>query len=529
MMNAHPLLAFICDTAATAAGTGVTTILGFTSVCGGDGYAELFRRLAPEAVLVIGALLVLGFDLFAGKRAACGGRATLAALIGVAALAGAGFAAAWISPFATPSATNLGSALETCTAIAVGTRLGVYVLSGLTLLLLPGSSRLRHPAEYTAIILFATVGFSLMAAASNLLLGFLAIELASLSLYILTGFDKTRPDSAEAGLKYFLFGGTAAAFMLFGFSLLYGLTGSINMFDFAYEAATRSPPSSTPLMLVALVMVLAGFGFKVAAVPFHLWAPDAYQGAPASAAALIASASKLAGIAFFLRLLWGGLGRFAGDVSSAPPAAGWMPVVAVLALGSLLVGNLGALAQTNVRRLLAYSAIAHAGVMLLGVIAAGGAGAGPLFYYVATYGLATVGAFGVISVIERDAPCQKLADLAGLWKRSPLLALTLFAFVLSLAGVPPLAGFFGKFAVFAAVLKLNGLAGPAGWLALLAIAFSAVALYYYLAILKQALVAAPAGDAKPVSVPALPALSLVLCAALLLLLGLFPSLLLSQL
>jgi NADH-quinone oxidoreductase subunit N len=284
-------------------------------------------------------------------------------------------------------------------------------------------------------------------------------------------------------------------------------------------------------MLVALVMVLVGFGFKVAAVPFHLWAPDAYQGAPSSAAALVASASKLAGFAFFLRLLWGGLGgglgRFAGDVSGLPPAAGWMPVVAVLALGSLLVGNLGALAQTNVRRLLAYSAIAHAGVMLLGIIAAGGAGAGPLFYYAATYGLATVGAFGVVSVIERDAPCRTLTDLAGLWQRSPLLALTLFVFVLSLAGVPPLAGFFGKFAVFAAVLKLNGLAGPAGWLALLAIAFSAVALYYYLAILKQALVAPPAKDAGARQcVPFFPALSLLLCAALLLLLGVFPSLIL---
>jgi NADH-quinone oxidoreductase subunit N len=363
-----------------------------------------------------------------------------------------------------------------------------------------------------------------MAAANNLLLGFLAIELASLSLYILVGFDKTRPDSAEAGLKYFLFGGMSAAFMLFGFSLLYGLTGAIDLTSLGFILRDNL----SPLTLVALVMVLVGFGFKVAAVPFHLWAPDAYQGAPASAAALVASASKLAGFAFFLRLLWGGLGRFSGEISASPLATGWGPVVAVLALGSLLLGNLGALAQTNVRRLLAYSAIAHAGVMLLGVIAAGAAGVGPLFYYAATYGLATVGAFGVISVAERAAPCQTLTDLAGLWKRSPLLALTLFVFVLSLAGVPPLAGFFGKFAVFAAVLKLNGLGGPAGWLALLAIALSAVALYYYLAILKQALVVAPAKDASRIPVPPLPALSLLVCAALLLLLGILPSLILAH-
>ncbi len=479
-------------------------------------YAEIARALAPEAALVIGALLVLGFDLFAGKRAD-GLRAVIAALIGIAALAGA----AWLAAWAGPSGFALQRALD-IDRLAVGARLGAYALSALTLLLLPGSARLRHPAEYAAIILFATTGFSLMAAANNLLLGFLAIELASLSLYILVGFDKTRPDSAEAGLKYFLFRGMSAAFMLFGFSLLYGLSGTIELSMLGL--VLRGGPS--PVLLVALVMVLVGFGFKVAAVPFHLWAPDAYQGAPASAAALVASASKLAGFAFFLRLLWPGLHSLAGDAAAFPLATGWMPVVAVLSLGSLFVGNLGALAQSNVRRLLAYSAIAHAGVMLLGIIAAGGAGVGPLFYYAATYGLATVGAFGVVSVVERDAPCQSLTDLAGLWKRSPLLALTLFVFVLSLAGVPPLAGFFGKFAVFAAVLKLNGLGGPAGWLAILAIAFSAVALYYYLAILKQALVADPAKDAKRVPAPVLPALSLVLCAALLLVLGVFPSLVL---
>jgi NADH-quinone oxidoreductase subunit N len=517
----HPLFAIICGTPAPAGATATAAIPGLTLAAGaGAGaYAELLRALAPEAALVIGALLVLGFDLFAGKRATRGSRASMAVCIGIAALAGA----AWLTACAGPSGFALQRALD-IDKLAVGARLGAYALTALTLLLLPGSSRQRHPAEYTAIILFATTGFSLMAAANNLLLGFLSIELASLSLYILTGFDKTRPDSAEAGLKYFLFGGTAAAFMLFGFSLLYGLAGAIDLTSLGFMLRDNF----SPLIPVALVLVLVGFGFKVAAVPFHLWAPDAYQGAPASAAALVASASKLAGFAFFLRLLWPGLHRLAGDATALPLAAGWMPVVAVLSLGSLFVGNLGALAQTNVRRLLAYSAIAHAGVMLLGIIAAGEAGVGPLFYYAATYGLATVGAFGVVSLIERDAPCQNLADLAGLWRRSPLLALTLFVFVLSLAGVPPLAGFFGKFAVFAAVLKLNGLGGPAGWLALLAIAFSAVALYYYLAILKQALVASPPKDAKRLPLPALPALSLALCAALLLFLGVFPSLILSR-
>jgi NADH-quinone oxidoreductase subunit N len=349
------------------------------------------------------------------------------------------------------------------------------------------------------------------------------VELASLSLYVLAGFDKTRPESAEAALKYYLFGGMAAAFLLFGFSLLYGLTGSLDLDMIAAQLSMRGP---SPLLLVALGMVLVAFGFKAAAAPFHLWAPDVYQGAPAPAAALIASASKLAGLVVFTRLLWPGLGVAVGTIAHVPISVGWAPVVALIAAASLLLGNIGALAQTNVRRLLAYSAIAHAGAMLLGVIAAGRLGPGPLFYYAATYGLAAVGAFGVLAVLEATGPAQKLTDLAGLYKRSPLLAGCLAIFVLSLAGIPPLAGFFGKFAVFAAVLRLGGLGGPVGWLAIAAIALSTVGLYYYLLILKQALVAAPAADAPVVKTPVPAALALLTAAALLVVLGVLPSLIL---
>jgi NADH-quinone oxidoreductase subunit N len=199
----------------------------------------------------------------------------------------------------------------------------------------------------------------------------------------------------------------------------------------------------------------------------------------------------------------------------------------MIAAISLVLGNLAALAQSNVRRLLAYSAIAHAGALLLGVMVAGRAGPGPLFYYAATYGLATVGAFGVFAVVDRAGSCHRLTDLAGLHRRSPLLAACLAVFVLSLAGIPPLAGFFGKFIVFAEALKSGGLANSTGWLALLAIAMSAVALYYYLLILKQALVAPPtAGSATPITVPANAGVVLVVTAVLILGLGLFPSVLL---
>lgn len=482
-------------------------------------YLQLARALSGESALVGGALVVLGVDLTLSRGRSLEARWRTATFLGLTAIAAA--VALVLRVGAIGTVFESGFMLD---VLGVGTRIGVLVLSALTLLLASGTNRLRNPAEFVAIVLFATTGFMLMAIAQQLLLAFLAIELASLSLYVLVGFDKTRPESAEAALKYFLVGGMSAAFLLFGFSLLYGLTGSI---DFDQIAVTLERQGLTPLLAVALVMVLVSFGFKAAAAPFHLWAPDAYQGAPTTAAALVASASKLAGFTFFVRLLWPGLGPTAGDVATRQAAPGWLIVVAALSAASLLIGNVGALAQTNLRRLLAYSAIAHAGVLLLGVIAAGTAGPGPLFYYASTYGLATVGAFGVVAVLERAGVGPRVNDLAGLHKRSPLLAGCLALFILSLAGIPPLAGFFGKFAVFAAALQLGGISGIAGWLTLAAIFLSAVALYYYLIVLKHALVAGPdSGRDAPISTPAASALALVLAAILLVVLGAFPSLLL---
>lgn len=482
-------------------------------------YLTLCRALLPETALVLGALVLLGYDLVAGRARPPETRLRTSVMLGLVTVLGALY-----GTVAAGAPGPVFGAVLMLDGLTLATRLGVLVLAGLTLALLPGVARLRQPAEYVALLLFATTGFTLMAAAHQLLLGFLALEVASLSLYVLAGFDPARPQSTEAALKYFLFGGMSAAFLLFGFSLLYGLTGSLDFTEIGFRIALQG---QSPLLLIALVMVLVAFGFKAAAAPFHLWAPDVYQGAPVSSAALIASASKLAGFVLFARLLVPGLGRSAGDVAHYPFTLGWAPVVALLALASLLVGNFGALAQTNVRRLLAYSAIAHAGALLLGLISARAAGPGPLYYYAATYGLATVGSFGVIAVVARAGACASLTDLAGLHRRSPLLAGCLAVFILSLAGIPPLAGFFGKFAVFAATLQLGGLAGPAGWLTLAAIALSAVALYYYLAILKQALVVAPAESAAgPIPVPPAAALALLASATLLLVLGLAPSLLL---
>jgi len=482
-------------------------------------YLLLARAMLPEISLVAGALVVLAYDIIYGKRHTSAERLQASLWIG-----GIALVAALVDTVTIGALGPVYGHTLLLDRLAVASRAGVLVLGLLTLGVAAGTRPPRHVAEYVAIILFATTGFTLMAAAHHLLIAFTALELASLSLYVLAGFDKDRRESAEAALKYFLFGGMASAFLLFGFSLIYGITGELDLSRIGLELAHRG---MTPLLALAVVMVLVAFGFKAAAAPFHLWAPDAYEGAPTPSAALIASASKLAGFTLFLRLLWPGMSALAGDVSEAGNSGGWLTVVALLAGASLLLGNLAALAQSNLRRLLAYSAIAHTGAMLLGVIAAQIAGPGPLFYYVATYGVATAGAFGVIAVLEGQGGCNKITDLAGLSRRSPLLAGCLTVFILSLAGIPPLAGFFGKFAVFAAALKLGGLAGPAGWLTALAIMLSAVALYYYLQVLKQAMVVAPAANnSSPVCVPRVTAITLLAAAAMLVGLGLFPTYLL---
>lgn len=474
----------------------------------------------PEISLILGALLVLGIDLAFGRRLSDQDRLRTACVLGVFAV----FAAIYHTvTIGSPGPVFGGAFLFD--RLALATRVGVLVLAQLTLLISVGA-RLRNPAEFVAILLFATTGLLLMATAHQLLLGFLAVELTSLSLYVLAGFDKTKRESAEAALKYFLVGGISSAFLLFGFSLIYGLTGSIQLPVIARQLASQP---LTPLLVVALVMVVVAFGFKVAAAPFHLWAPDVYEGAPTPATALIASASKLAGFAFFARLFWVGFNRSSGTIATAMPQPGWMIIVAILVVAALLVGNFGALAQSNVRRLLAYSAIANAGAILLGVLAVPQSGYGPLVLYATTYGLATVGTFGVIAILERSGRCETFSDLTGLHRRSPLLAGCLLVFVLSLAGIPPLAGFVGKFSVFAAALKLNGLDGVLGWITVLAILLSAVALYYYLLILKAALVTRAPAEATKVRPAAGPLAGLLIAATLLIVLGVYPSLLLGLL
>lgn len=493
-------------------------------------YGELLTLIAPETLIVLTALGVLLIDLAAMRGSPV--RDRLRAAAAVAALGcSAAMIAAWLGPQATP-AGYLGGML----VVSPLAQMVKVALLGLTIgaaILSLDSEFTTHVGEYFALLLLATVGMMLLVSTDSLLMIFVALELLSLCLYVLTAFNKAQPHPAEAALKYFLFGGMAAAFLLFGLSLVYGVTGEMHLSGVAL--ALRGKPLD-PLLMLAMLMVMVGFGFKVAAAPFHLWAPDAYQGAPLPSAAFIASGSKVAGFFVLARVMLVGFAGAEGSAAWRNVVQGWGPILAVLAIVSVVAGNLAAIGQRSVRRLLAYSAVAHAGYVLVGLLGGLPAeGAAAVLYYVFTYALTSVGAFAVVGLVQGRAGEERLEDFAGLSRRAPLPAFCLLIFLLSLAGIPPLAGFFGKFYLFrAALLGASGGAGagqPLGllWAVIIAIAMSAVSLYYYLQVLKQIYVAAPAEQAESIR-PSLPVkLLLVALAAGVVLLGCAPNLVLRQL
>jgi len=501
-------------------------------------FADLFRATLPETALEIAALVVLVVDLGFLRKAALNLRVAVAALLGVAGCA----AALWMLPFqglgfVYPGTGELLLASGGSSAVA---QIGILLLTALTLLLLADSTFTRHVGEYVAVALMAAAGGLLISAAQDLLVIFIGLELLSLGLYILTAFAKKSGRSAEAAMKYYLFGGMSAAFLLFGFSYLYGIAGSTNLHQIMLAMYGWNAFHSAPLLYVSLVMIAAGLGFKVAAVPFHLWAPDTYEGAPAPAAAFIASVSKVASFALLISIstaamhVFGGLNAMvtvevhSGAVATQKYlgfAVSWSMILAVLAVASMVLGNLAALAQVSVRRLLAYSAIAHAGYMLLGLayFSYTPRSAEAILYYVLTYGLTTVGAFGVVGVVERATGSDRLDAFLGLHKRNPLLAVVLLVLFLSLAGIPPLVGFWAKFNLFAAVLQVYPTGAGLG-LVVLAVGMSAVSLYYYLQVLKRAYVM-PTMDETPIAVHPVTLAVLLLVAAGAALLGCFPALL----
>jgi len=384
--------------------------------------------------------------------------------------------------------------------------------------------------EFYPLVLLATAGAMALSAAGDLLTLFIGLETMSLGVYAMVAFRRGSPRSIEASLKYFLLGAFAAALLLYGGALLYGATGKTELAAIGRQLMhAGTVPAQTPqllafdnaqpLVVFGLILVIAGLGFKVAAVPFHMWTPDAYEGAPTPATTFMAGAVKSAAFAMMLRVL----GLAFHDARSESWGAGWPPVIATLAVVTMTVGNLIATRQQSVKRMLAYSSISHAGYMLVGVTALAGSTndtMGSVLFYALTYMVSTMGAFGALMLCgSRGAEAVSYEDLAGLGKRHPAVALALSLFILSLAGVPPLAGFFGKLYLFKASIGAGYLA-----LTLIALINTVVGAYYYLRVLVYMYMREPLPGA-PVARPMKSghvAFALIVAALIVLALGLFP-------
>jgi NADH-quinone oxidoreductase subunit N len=380
--------------------------------------------------------------------------------------------------------------------------------AGLTVLLSWGQlqSAGASVAEFYTLILLAVAGMMLLAASNDLLVVFLALETLSLALYILVGFARGQASSEEAALKYFLLGAFASAFLLYGIALVYGATGTTGL---AGLAALDGSAADNPLLLTGVAMITVGFGFKLALVPFQMWTPDVYQGAPTPVTAFMSVATKAAAFAAFLRLVFYALPSLSET---------WTPLLAILAVLTMTLGNVAAIMQRNIKRMLAYSSIAHAGYIVVALVAGGQQGQASALFYLTVYTFMNVGAFAVVMALERNEEGLNIDDYHGLATRSPLLAAAMALFMLSLAGFPPTAGFFAKFYIFNAAVQ----AGYA-WLAIVAVLNSLVGVVYYIGVIVN-MYMRPAAK-SPAAINLSPALlvALLIAAAATLLLGLLPS------
>jgi len=372
--------------------------------------------------------------------------------------------------------------------------------------------------EYYALILFGTVGMVLMSSAVELVLIFIALEISSISTYILAGFRRRAATSAESSIKYFLLGSFATAFFLYGVALMFGATGSTSIYTISNAlqsgqvTVSGSPAAvSYGLAYVAVALMFVGIGFKVASAPFHIWTPDVYEGAPAPVVALMSTGPKAAAFAVLLRILFG---------AALDTGKSWFWLVWISAALSMTLGNLGALLQNNVKRMLAYSSIAHAGYLLVAFAARGDIGIAAAIFYTASYAAMNVGAFAVVSHFSRSGERYvNMEDYSGLGKRSPVLAATLSIFLLSLLGLPATGGFFAKFYVFNAAIKSDLI-----WLTVIGLINSAIASYYYLRVIVVMYMYEPQEGEQKLQLHAAPGLTaaLVITAVITIWLGVKP-------
>ncbi len=414
----------------------------------------------------------------------------------------------------------------------------IFILAALlTTLLTLDHAPDNNPGEFYALILFSTFGMCLMAASNELILAYLGVEMTSIPLYILAGyFQKDTRTSSEAGMKYFLFGALSSAVLLYGMSLTYGATAAAGAANATNGVLTQFPviafyagqSGGSPLLTLGMLFIIAGVGYKIAVVPFHAWSPDVYQGAPTPITAFISTASKAAGFLLLYRVLVTVFPELSGSASLTSAFGGWTSMLAILALATLLVGNLAALPQTNARRLLAYSSIAHAGFVLMGLIAwasplasARAMGASSLIYYLVVYTVTNIAAFGSLAAVSLAIGGDNMDDLNGLAQRNLGLGVLFAIAVLSLAGIPPLSGFFAKFYVFMAAWQAG-----AYWLVIIGVVTTIISLYYYLRMLKAMFITAPTSS-QPVALPRAIRATLIVCTVLILALGVYPNMVLT--
>lgn len=364
----------------------------------------------------------------------------------------------------------------------------------------------RNQGEFYGLMITSTLGMMLMAGAGDLITLYIGLELMTISFIILVGYQKTDAKSGEAGIKYVILGSMSSAILLYGLSLVYGITKTTVIADIAFQVANAG---ITPLLLLGMVFLVAGFGFKVSVVPFHMWSPDIYEGAPTPATAFLAVASKAAGLAAFVRV-------FMIALPELQPY--WSSIIIVLAALTVVVGNLIAIPQTNIKRMLAFSSIAQAGYILFGLIAFSSLGVGALLFYSIIYVFSNMGAFGVVIAVRNATGSDEIKDYSGLAQTSPFLAAIMLASLLSLAGIPPFAGFVGKFYLFMAIID-QGLI----WLAFLGIGMSMVSVYYYLIVVKAMYFGKPQLKPESIKISSSLKIALAICGVAVTFFGIYPT------
>ena len=391
---------------------------------------------------------------------------------------------------------------------------GILIVIGVLSLAIsaPAIERERLPqGEYYALMLFALAGMMLMATATDLLVIFLALEVLSLAVYVLTGIRRDSPVATEAAFKYFLLGAFSSAFFLYGIAFTYGLTGSTRL-DRVGSLIAAQAMAPTPMQLIAVGLLIVGFAFKVSAVPFHMWTPDAYEGASPAVTGFMSTGVKAAAFAAFFRVF---LAAF------DPLHAVWWEVVWVMAAATMIVGTVVGVAQTSVKRMLAYSSIAHGGYLLVALVSANDAAKGAVLFYLLAYAVTNIGAFGVITLMENtdgDRPNDQIRDFAGLWNEHPALAALMTIFLLSLGGFPPTAGFIAKWYVFTAAVNAGYY-----WLAIIGVLTSVISVFFYLRIVVMMYMTPSDTPARFPPVPRIAGAALVVSAVIIVYLGVLPA------